>query len=383
MKLFSSAIAVFMLLFAFAIPSMANATGESADANVSLTPRSGPNFFNNAFSSANWNVETAISPSAPFPTVLQIDPMKVADLGFPPSSAMTFNPNPSMPVCPDDQLGPPPTSNSIPVPNMIARCPDSLIGNGTAVFGLAQSTSPAATRDGEILIFNGGLNGGLPKIKIYAYSYDTSVGIYTESTLQPDGQLLFNIPQLTSDSSVRSLNLSIPGEEIVLEKPLFGITVTLPPGQDPNYVRAKCVGNGGFPWTADFTLGDRDNGGNPTGPETFVSDSGTAPCTGVAAAARIGSVNVSGPAKVKRNRSVAYRVKVRNAGTQTATGVRLKASGRGISVGAQVGNIPAGATRTVSLRVKPRTVGKIRASFKVTSTNAGTKTTTKTIRVTK
>jgi len=384
MKLFSSAIAVFMLLFAFALPSMASAAGETADANVTMTPRSGPTFFSNGFSAANWRVDTAIIPSGPFPEVPTITPMKVADLGFPPNTAMTFNPKASMPVCPDDQLGPPPTSNSIPVPNMIARCPNSLLGNGTAIFGLAQSTSPVATRDGEILIFNGGRVGGLPKIKVYAYSYDTFVGIYTEATLQPDGQLLFNIPQLTSDSSVRSLNLSIPGQKVVLDKPQFGITVTLPAGQDKTYVQAKCVGNAGFPWTADFTLGSRDNGGNPIGPPEFtISDSGTAPCTGVVGKATIGSVQATGPAKVKRNKAVSYKVKVRNSGTTPANGVRLKITGRGIAFNAPIGSINAGATRTTTVKLKPRIAGKIKATFKVTSGNAGSKTATRTITVTR
>lgn len=377
MKLFSAAFVVLMMVFAFVLPSAASADGETADASVSITPRSGPTFFSNAFSSANWRVETAIIPPTPLPP--KILPMKVADLGFPPSSAMTFNPG-SMPVCPDDQLGPPPTSNSIPVPDMLARCPDSLIGNGTAVFGLSQSTSALATRDGEILIFNGGLNGGQPKIKIYAYSYDTSVGIYTEGTLQPDGQLLFEIPVLTADSAVRSLNLSIPGERIVLPKPNFNLTVVLPPGQNPNYVQAKCAGDAGFPWTADFTLGTRVP---VVSPEVFTDDSGTAPCTGVVGAAKVGSVVVSGPAKVKRNTNATYKVKVKNTGTVAATSVRLTVSGRGISFNAPVGTINAGVTRTVTVRVKPKSVGKIKATFKATSSNGGSKTATKTVTVTK
>ena len=141
MRFFSPLIVLVMFALAFAVPNVANAADETAEADVSISPR-GPTFFSNAFSPANWRVDTAIVPSGPFPEVPSITPMKVADLGFPPNTAMTFNPKPSMPVCPDDQLGPPPTSNSIPVPNMIARCPDSLLGNGTAVFGLAQSTSP-------------------------------------------------------------------------------------------------------------------------------------------------------------------------------------------------------------------------------------------------
>jgi hypothetical protein len=383
-RLFSSVVTAVLVTFAFAIPAVSSASEEFAEADIAITPRSGSTFFSNGFSAANWKVDTAIKLPGTFPEYPKITPMKVADLGLPPSSALTFNPSPTMPVCPDNQLGPPPTSNSVPVPNMLARCPKSLIGNGTAVFGLAQSTNPVATRDGEILIFNGGRVGGLPKIKVYAYSYDTQVGIYTSAILQPNGRLLFNIPQLTSDSSVRTLNLAIPSQKIVRQKPQFGLTVTLPAGQNPNYVQAKCAGNAGFPWTTDFTLGSRDNGGNPTGPPEFtVSDSGTSPCTGVVGVAKIGSVQVSGPAKVKRNRPATYKVRIRNSGTTPATGVRLRITGKGIAFNSTVGRINAGVTRTVSLRIRPKSVGRIRAVFKVTSNNAGSKSATKIIRVTR
>jgi hypothetical protein len=382
MKLFKYATATFMLLVGLTLPATANAAGETADAEVSVTPRSGPTFFSNAFSAANWTIETAIVPPGDFPLVPTITPMKVADIGLPASDTFRFNPKASMPVCPDDQLGPPPTTNSIPVPQMIARCPNSLIGNGTAVFALAQSTSELATRDGEILIFNGGRVGGLPKIKVYAYSYDTQVGIYTEATLQPDGQLLFDIPRLTSDSSVRALNLAIPGQQMVIPKPNFGLTVTLPPGQDKTYVQARCVGSSGFPWTADFTLGSRDAGGNPTGPPEFVvSDSGTAPCTGVVARARLGVVRAFGRARLKRNRLAVYRVRVTNAGSAVAAGVRLRVTGRGIRANVAIGRINPRSARTVRVRLRPRAVGRIRTVFRATSRNAGTRASARVIRV--
>jgi len=380
MKLFSSAIAAFMLLFAFAIPTMANAAGETADADISITPRT-PTFFTNAFSAANWSVDTAILAPSPFPATPTVVPMKAADLGFPPSSQLTFNPSPTMPVCADDQLGPPPTTNSIPVPDMIARCPNALIGNGTAVFGLGQSNNPLANLPGEMLVFNGGLEGGLPKIKVYAYSYDTNVGIYTFAILQPNGQLLFNIPRLTADSSVRQLNLDIPGQEVVINKPNLALTVTLPAGQDPNYVQAKCVGNA-FPWTADFTMGSRDAGGNPIGPPEFViSDTGSNVCSGIVSAPKFGTFTVSGPASVKKGRTVTYRAKIKNTGNAPATGVRLTASGRGIRAKAPAVTINAGATRTVSIRVRPTRTGRVTATFKATSSNAGSKTVRKSIRV--
>ena len=371
-----------MMAFAFAIPTMANAAGETADADLQITPKT-PTFFTNAFSSANYSLKSSILAAGPFPGTPTVVPMKVADISNPPSSRLTFNPKPSMPVCADDKLGPPPTSNSIPVPEMIARCPNSLIGNGTAVFALGQSNNPLANLVGETLVFNGGRSGGLPKIKVYSYSYDTEVGIYTEAVLQADGHLVFNIPRLTVDSSVRTLNMDIPGQQVVIEKPNLNLTVTLPAGQDPNYVQARCVGDA-FPWTADFTMGSRDAGGLPIGPPEFiVSDSGTYPCTGVVGKAKIGSVQVSGPARVKRNRSVTYRIKVKNTGAIAATDARLRVSGRGIAFNAPVGSINPGATRTVNVRVKPRVAGRIKTTFQVRSNDAGSRKATRTVTVTK
>ena len=97
--------------------------------------------------------------------------------------------------------------------------------------------------------------------------------------------------------------------------------------------------------------------------------------------ARIGSVTVSGPSKIRKGKAAKYTVKIRNAGNAQATGVRLVASGRGIRVNSTVGTVNAGATRTVSLRVRATKVGKIKAAFKVTSSNAGSKTANKTVTV--
>ena len=103
--------------------------------------------------------------------------------------------------------------------------------------------------------------------------------------------------------------------------------------------------------------------------------------TGIGGQAKIGSLVVSGPSKVKRGKTVTYRASIANTGSATATGVRLGISGRGVSVNTSVGSIAAGSTKTVSIRAKFRTVGKLRAVFKATSTNAGSKQTAKTIRV--
>jgi hypothetical protein len=97
--------------------------------------------------------------------------------------------------------------------------------------------------------------------------------------------------------------------------------------------------------------------------------------------ATIGSLSVTGPARVKAGKTVSYTAKIKNTGNATATGVRLIASGRGISFNAPVGSINAGVTRTVNVRVRPKTVGTIKATFRATSGNAGSKTVTKNIRV--
>ena len=97
--------------------------------------------------------------------------------------------------------------------------------------------------------------------------------------------------------------------------------------------------------------------------------------------AKISKVKVSGPAKVKRGKKATYKVKITNSGNKTATGVRLKVKGRGVSFNTSVGKIGAKKTRTVKVRLKAKKPGKVKVSFKVTSKNAGGRTVKKTIRV--
>ena len=375
MKLIKTAAAGLILAFALAVPGMANASGESAEASFTMTPKQGQ-FQKNTLLPAKWEVKTTISTAA-----AEILPMKIADLKFP-AGQMTFNPGAGMPVCGDDQIGPPPTNMSVSVPNAIARCPDSVLGNGTAKFVLGRNNlNPAAVLDGVMVIFNGGIKAGRPLIKVYAYSYDTNVGIYTDAALQADGTLEFRIPQLTADSAVASLNLAIPSSNITLNNWGPGDeTVILPAGQDPNYVRGRCA-TGSWPFDAIFTLGTRDLAGNPTGTENIINDPGATPCTGATAPAKIGSVKVTGPSNAKRNKATTYSISIKNTGGGSATGVKLRVSGKGVSLNSSVGSIGAGKTKTVKVKVKFKSKGKIKAAFKVTSKNAGAKTVSKTVTV--
>jgi DNA-binding beta-propeller fold protein YncE len=98
--------------------------------------------------------------------------------------------------------------------------------------------------------------------------------------------------------------------------------------------------------------------------------------------ARIGKVTVRGPASARKGKTATYSAKITNSGSAVAKGVRLRVSGRGISFNTSVGKIAAGKSRTVKVKLKPRKTGKVKVTFKVTSSNAGSKTVKKTVTVT-
>lgn len=97
--------------------------------------------------------------------------------------------------------------------------------------------------------------------------------------------------------------------------------------------------------------------------------------------ARISKVTVSGPKKGKKGKKATFKVKITNSGRDNANGVKLKVSGRGLRFKTYVGKIAGGKTRTVKVKVRMKKKGKVKASFKVTSRNAGAKTVKKTLRV--
>ena len=362
-------IAIFasLALTAFAALSLAgpaNAANETAASSLKMDPISGT-LYKESFRPVNWQVETKINVP---PGQTTIEPMKVADLGMP-AGQLTFNPDPKMPVCGDDKIGP--GLVSITVPKAIEQCPNSIIGNGLAKFALSQQT--ALARDGVEIVFNGGLvasgvNAGLPRIKIYAYSYDTNVGLYTEAVLKKDGKLYFDIPPLTADSSVTSLNLNIPGKVESLFVASKNLTVELPKGQDSNFAQAICK-TGSWPYTATFTLGDRDTQGNPipNTPIVTLPVSSTTPCVGAAGAAKFTALKLKGPASVKKGKKGVYKVTVKNVGTATAKGVKVKASGKGVSGVGNGGNIAPGKSKVVTVKAKFAKTGRISATFKASA----------------
>ena len=379
MKLLKLSGLIAVISLGLVVPASAGASGEIPATSFTLAPKSG-SFYTDAFKSANW--ATATSVSAPNPPNVKIRPTRSTTLKMPPNTQMTFNPG-SMPVCPDSAIGPT-TNNSAPIPTIVAKCPDSIIGNGTATFLLAGNNrpeNPSTQLIGQVIVFNGGTVDGQARLKFWAYSYDTNVAIYTESVLSTAGILEIPIPQLTQDSAVNRLDVEIPGktQKIFLENQ--GIEITLPGGQAPNYVQAKCT-DGVFPYSADFLLGARDTSGQPVGPQELFPDVGDdVPCTGVPAAAKLGKLTVKGPSTAKVGKTVTYSVTIPNTGGATATGVRLKVAGRGVSVNSSVGSIAGESSKTVKIKAKFKNKGKIKATFTASSSNAGTQKATKTITV--
>ena len=96
----------------------------------------------------------------------------------------------------------------------------------------------------------------------------------------------------------------------------------------------------------------------------------------------ISNVEVSGPSKVEKGRTASYTVAITNAGDSKVTGVSVIARGTGItSSRATLNRINAGATRTVNLQIQPSRTGRIDTTFRVVSTNGGSRTVSKTITV--
>jgi P pilus assembly chaperone PapD len=100
-----------------------------------------------------------------------------------------------------------------------------------------------------------------------------------------------------------------------------------------------------------------------------------------AGTALISRVTVTGPARVRKSKPAGYKVQISNSGTVEATGVKLKVSGMGVSAGASPGSIPAGSSRTIEVKLKPKKTGRVKLTFQLTSGNAGSRTVTKAITV--
>ncbi|MGA7397574.1 MAG: CARDB domain-containing protein [Solirubrobacterales bacterium] len=344
----------------------ANAADESATASLTMESQNGK-LSKTEYNAVNWSVNASISAPASSP---KVQPMKKITFNFP--KDMKFVPSSKVPVCGDSDVGPAPVNLSVPPDEVIARCPNAVLGNGTAVIRLGQANCDDCFQylaDPVLVIFNGGTNGsGQPKLKIYGYSAQTTVGIYMEGALV-NGTLEVAIPQLTADSATAEFNLNIPGND----SPFANRR-----GVDKTYVQAKCS-TGTWLTNATFELGSRDAANNPTTPtETVVAPQTSQNCTGISGQGKLGNLKLNAPKKVKAGKKFKAKIKIKNRGNANLTNVRLclktqkkfiKGTGKRCRV---LSNLAAGKTKAVKFNLKTKKRKGKKTKLKAIASKSGT-----------
>jgi hypothetical protein len=252
------------VLYALTGVGTASAANETITLTTSVTPRGGK-FYKEKRTAANMSLSVQVHTPDSSP---KVNPLKRAVMKFP--TDLTYNPNNKLtPVCTDGMLNE--QSNlAAGVAAIVAQCPKSVIGTGTAEIYLAKVHQPTALiTDPQLVIFNAGRDSnGNAKMKIYAYSKATNYGILMHGSLTPKGIQDVAIPVLSNDSATAQFTLSIPGPAIQAELPGGGTKSVK--GLDPNYARARCS-TGQWTTGGTFTLGERAfPSGTDTGPEVVV-----------------------------------------------------------------------------------------------------------------
>lgn len=361
------AVAAFMSL---SLAGPASAANETATVGLTMTPQSGQ-LSTTQPRPVDWRVNVEVKAPA---SSAQVQPMKRVKASFPKN--MSFNPKSNTPVCPDSQIGP--KSNlSFPPDTVIARCPDAVLGNGTAGLYLAKNNSPAGPTliDPVLIVFNGGTNSkGQAVIKIYGYSQGTGAGIYMEGALVND-VLDIKIPVLTYDSAVGDFNLNIPGSNA----PQVNRR-----GVDKTYVKTTCS-TGTWLTNAKFTLGTRNTAGSATSPDYGVdAPQASTSCHGVKTqSGKFANLKVKGKSKVKKGKKYTYKVKVKNRGNANIKHVKVVVNGKGVKGKKKVklGTLKKGHAKWAKLKLKFKKKGKVKLKVKANGRGAHAKVKRKTVKV--
>ncbi len=97
---------------------------------------------------------------------------------------------------------------------------------------------------------------------------------------------------------------------------------------------------------------------------------------------RIGRLAISGPSRVRKGQKATYRITVANTGDAAATGVRIRISGKGVAERrTALRKVAPGTKRTFTISIRPKTTGRVRLAFRVTSVGVGQATAGRTITV--
>lgn len=347
-----TAFLVTVTAFALLLSSQTPAAGEEISVSMEAKSKSGPLFRELARPvKASLTVKVSVPQGAP-----RITPLKFANVTFP--KDMTFNPNSRRtPACPSTKVGD--QSNlAAGIAEIVDLCPRSVVGTGTAIVQLGQSTKPQSTlRDTQMVIFNAGRDAvGRPKIVIYAFSPSANTGVLMRGVLEESGELKINIGVLPFDSSVSEFTLGIPGDPLTVPNLKSKEVITVR-GQDPDYLRAKCS-RGAWLARGEFLVGSRDfPSGVPTGDETLIrSDPFELLCKASEGKPALTARVIGGPRVVASRAQARFRLKLRNVGSATAKDVRLRATG--LATGNfRVGSLKPGGSRVVPFKVRVRPAG--------------------------
>ncbi len=249
---------VVALIASLSMAASAQAANETVEGTTNISAINGPLYQTKAVP-VNLTIRAEVTTPAESP---KVNPLKNSKITFP--AGVSFNPNNSKtPACTDNMLSV--TSNLADPSGVVASCKDSVVGTGTSAIFLAKVNLPQTLISDPILvIFNAGTDkGGHAKMKIYAYSKTTNVGILMHGTVSRKGIINVFIPVLANDSATASFILAIPGPGITDG----GKRIK---GRDPNYARIRCS-SGKWVTRGTFVLGERTYpAGNPTGPSTTV-----------------------------------------------------------------------------------------------------------------
>jgi hypothetical protein len=252
-----------------------------------------------------------------------------------------------------------------------------LLGTGTGSFGTATNFPTNSSPNLSIAIgsFNADGYADLAVVSggVVSVLLGTGTGAFGAATSLSAG---------AGPASVATGNLNGDGFADLAVANYLGNDVSVLPG----------TGTGSFGTATDLTVGsgpysvatgnlNGDSLGDLAVANSLSDDVSVLLNTSVVPKARISRLTVRGPKRVRRGRPCVYRARITNAGTARATGVRLVASGKGIRLNVPVGRINPRSTRTVRLRIRPSKAGRIKATFKAVSTNAGSRTVRKTITV--
>lgn len=337
--------------------SMVPANAETATSLMDIQER-GP-LFKSAFEPVDVHLEVKVIPD---PGATKISELAKTKLNLP--SDLTFSTK-GTPVCQKDigQVNPENANRS--TEEIIAECPDSVVGEGTAVINVAGLLAAQIT-DPKLTVFNGGDDeAGDPILLIHGFSATVLPGGYgvPMSGALKDGVLEVTVPPLAANSAVTAFTFDLPGKL----------------GKDRNYVQTKCS-TGTWVGNAVLTLHDFDNGsGEYVNPQTIETADTVQSCVGKEGKPRFGPLKIKGPKSVEVGKKGTFTVTVKNTGEGPAKGVKVVATGKGAKGKATGGTLAAGASKKLKVKVKFSMKGSAKVKFKATAKRVNAKT--KTLRV--